>query len=503
MTILGVVSGGREPRKLDQEALDDAALGALRSRLREVGYTVDALARAERIAPGAFDALRLPLVRHRLEQEDSPASWLLQAFAYDATFTDGTLERALGGGLVEALHRAGLVRITQLDDGRRLVCPEARLLPFEDDYLFCDAPGSRPDSVMGPGPTTQMLLRALPERMPERVLDVGTGAGTIALVAAARGARRVVATDVNARAVAMARLNARLNGRAIECVEGDLLAPVHGERFDLVVSQPPFVTQPLGGVTVAYLHGGAAGDEIALRLFSEVPGALAPGGRAMAFVESLRRPGPPLTARVRTALGAAPLDLLLLLEPGQPLDRQAIAYAAGEHPRLDLAFSEAVVGYARAFEAVGAQDAQRALVVVSDGGGTEPRYTAGVPVPSSARFSAEAVERALGALALASSPDPAMLAAAVALTPAARICEEHRAGGEPRAYLRFDAGALAQDRELNPALAALCQLALEPTSVVDLIAEYAAACDAGPDDVRTQVLGALREGLASGAFVTA
>ena len=501
MAILGVVSG--DPGDLDGGALEDAALRELRARLQHAGYHGEALARAERIAPGAFDALRLPLVLHRLEEDGSPASQLLMALAYDVPCVDDALERVLGGDLVEALRRAGLVRITALEDGRRLVCPQARLLPFEGDYLFCDAPGSRADSVMGPGPTTQMLLRALPERMPARVLDVGTGAGTIALLAAARGAERVVATDVSARAVAMARLNARLNGRTIECVQGDLLAPTGGERFDLVVSQPPFVTQPLGGATVAYLHGGAAGDEIALRLFAELPAAIAPGGRALAFVEALRRAGPPLTARVRAALGAAPLDLLLLLEPGQPLDRQAIAYAAGEHPHLDPAFSGAVVGYARAFAAVGAQDAQRALVVVCDGGGSEPRYTAGVPVPVSARFSADAVERALDALALASSPDPALLSSAVALSPAARICEEHRAGAEPRAFLRFDAGALAQDRELNAALAALCQLALEPTAVVDLVAEYAAACEAGPDDVRTQVLGALREGLASGAFVAA
>lgn len=489
------------PPALRAEALGEGTLRALRERLVAVGYHAEALAKAERIAPGAFDALRLPLVMHRLAEDGSPAARLLAMFAYDVAIELADLEGVLGAELVGALAEARVLHT--VDAGKALVVPQARLMPFEDDYLFCDAPHARSDSVMGPGPTTQMLLRALPARMPERVLDVGTGAGTIALVAAARGARHVVATDVNARAVEMARLNARMNGREITCVEGDLLAPVRGQRFDLVVSQPPFVTQPLGGATVAYLHGGDAGDEIALRLFGDLPAALTPGGRAMAFVESLRRAAPPLTARIRTALGAAPLDLLLLLEPGQPIDRQAIAYAAGEHPRLDPAFSEAVVGYARAFAAVGAQDAQRALVVVSDGGGAEPRYTAGVPVPASARFSADAVERALAALALASSADPGLLAATVALSPAARLCEEHRAGAGPRAFLRFDAGALAQDRELNPALGALCQLVLEPTSVVELVAEYAAACEAGPDDVRAQVLGALREGLASGAFVAA
>jgi release factor glutamine methyltransferase len=74
-----------------------------------------------------------------------------------------------------------------------------------------------------------------------RVLDLGTGSGVGAVFAARAGAH-VIATDTNPRAVHNARLNARLNGLSdrIEAREGDLFAPVAGERFDHVLFNPPF-----------------------------------------------------------------------------------------------------------------------------------------------------------------------------------------------------------------------------------------------------------------------
>jgi HemK-related putative methylase len=73
------------------------------------------------------------------------------------------------------------------------------------------------------------------------VLDMGTGSGVCA-VFAARCARRVVAVDINPAAVRCASVNALLNQleRRIEVRQGDLFAPVSGERFDLVLFNPPF-----------------------------------------------------------------------------------------------------------------------------------------------------------------------------------------------------------------------------------------------------------------------
>lgn len=74
------------------------------------------------------------------------------------------------------------------------------------------------------------------------VLDMGTGSGVCAIFAA-RQARRVVAVDINAEAVRCAGLNSVLNHleHKIEVRHGDLFAPVAGERFDLIVFNPPFL----------------------------------------------------------------------------------------------------------------------------------------------------------------------------------------------------------------------------------------------------------------------
>jgi release factor glutamine methyltransferase len=75
------------------------------------------------------------------------------------------------------------------------------------------------------------------------VLDMGTGSGVCA-VFAAKHARRVVAVDINGAAVRCASINARLNQleHRIETRQGDLFAPVTGERFDLVLFNPPFLS---------------------------------------------------------------------------------------------------------------------------------------------------------------------------------------------------------------------------------------------------------------------
>ncbi|HKE93457.1 MAG TPA: methyltransferase [Povalibacter sp.] len=75
-----------------------------------------------------------------------------------------------------------------------------------------------------------------------RVLDMGTGSGVCAVVAAKR-ARRVVAVDINAAAARCARINALANHveDRVDVRHGDLFAPVAGERFDLILFNPPFI----------------------------------------------------------------------------------------------------------------------------------------------------------------------------------------------------------------------------------------------------------------------
>jgi|SRR5918997_2236098 release factor glutamine methyltransferase len=73
------------------------------------------------------------------------------------------------------------------------------------------------------------------------VLDVGTGGGALAVAAARAGAASVSAVDLSLRSVLTARVNSRLNGVDVTVHRGDLFDPVRGRRFDLILTNPPYV----------------------------------------------------------------------------------------------------------------------------------------------------------------------------------------------------------------------------------------------------------------------
>ena len=114
------------------------------------------------------------------------------------------------------------------------------------------------------------------------VADVCTGTGLLAVTAALHGAGTVAATDRSRRAVFNARVNARLNGVAVHVVRGDLLEPLDGRRFDLIVSNPPYVPAetdalPSRGPARAW-DAGRDGRAVIDRLCDAAPGRLRPGG---------------------------------------------------------------------------------------------------------------------------------------------------------------------------------------------------------------------------------
>lgn len=138
--------------------------------------------------------------------------------------------------------------------------------------------------VYAPQDDTALLAGCLHhEVLPPRaqVLDVGTGAGALALAAAVRGAH-VTAVDISRRAVWTARLNATLAGKRVRVLRGDLTAPVAGRTFDLIVTNPPYVpspavTQPRRGLARAW-DGGSDGRLILDRICAEAPPLLRQGG---------------------------------------------------------------------------------------------------------------------------------------------------------------------------------------------------------------------------------
>ena len=127
-----------------------------------------------------------------------------------------------------------------------------------------------------------MLAEALRRKHLERgtrVLDLCTGSGALAVTAAKAGAGEVVAADVSRRALWTARCNALLNGVRIRTARGDLFDAVGPERFDLIVSNPPYVPGdlPARGARRAW-EAGREGRAFLDRVCDGAAEHLRPGG---------------------------------------------------------------------------------------------------------------------------------------------------------------------------------------------------------------------------------
>lgn len=147
--------------------------------------------------------------------------------------------------------------------------------------------------VLVPRPETEHLVDAAlafaKERAEVTVLDVGTGSGIIAVTLALElPAARVTAVDLSAAALAVARQNAQTLGASVRLVEADLLSGFsESERFDLIVSNPPYVAQREAKELDAdvrdfephlALFGGEDGLAVIRRLLEQAKAHLAPGG---------------------------------------------------------------------------------------------------------------------------------------------------------------------------------------------------------------------------------
>jgi release factor glutamine methyltransferase len=114
-----------------------------------------------------------------------------------------------------------------------------------------------------------------------RVLDMGSGSGAGA-VAAARAGCDVVAVDINPAAVRCTRINALLNNVPVDTREGDLFAPVRGERFDVVLFNPPYYR----GVPSSALDHAWRSPDLIERFSAGLAAHLTPAGHALLVLSS-------------------------------------------------------------------------------------------------------------------------------------------------------------------------------------------------------------------------
>jgi methylase of polypeptide subunit release factors len=247
-------------------------LNCLRDTLVTAGFNKAAL---DEIAKhGLID---LPVLV-RLTANNSPLHNLIRLFKLGRQVAIEAARSAL-----EPMNLADLIDLGLLRHTNGNVIAEAGLTPeigglyvaHDFDPAFT---GELPDAnhVLEVGPSSQTLAALTVRRECERALDLCAGAGIQSMLAAKHCAK-VVATDINRRALNFAELNARLNGISnLELRQGNLYEPVMGESFDLIVANPPYIISPRA--RYVYRDSGMQGDTVCERVIREAPSHLNDGG---------------------------------------------------------------------------------------------------------------------------------------------------------------------------------------------------------------------------------
>jgi len=133
---------------------------------------------------------------------------------------------------------------------------------------------------------TPAILKRLPVRPGDAVLDLGCGTGVYGLACAFLGASRVLLTDIDPGSVRCARANARAGSiRGVAIRAGDFFEPARGERFDLIIANLPQTPGPRS--FLPFKWGGRDGLRYLRRLFREAPRHLRPGGRLCFLLHDL------------------------------------------------------------------------------------------------------------------------------------------------------------------------------------------------------------------------
>jgi methylase of polypeptide subunit release factors len=252
--------------------LDVSAARELRDALDNAGYRPTELARLLGGSGTGLAGAPPPYRVARLEARGDPLASLIRLLVLARPVREAALPVS-----ASLLERAGMV---ERRDG--VVTPLAVLLPCGDCLLVSDLLGAGGDEVVPAGIETHRLAALTPRRRIDSALEIGTGGGYLALLAAEH-AEHVVATDVSSRALAFAAFNAALNGvTTVELREGSFFDPVSDEQFDLVFSNPPYAVSPES--RLVYRDSGLNRDEVSRLVTRGAARALRPRGFAAVAV---------------------------------------------------------------------------------------------------------------------------------------------------------------------------------------------------------------------------
>ena len=411
---------------------------------------------------------------------------LIRLFLLGAPVNEQTIEELLPDAVLAFCRDAGLIGTCDgITQGTIVLIPIEDLL-FASDAFSLLGSGESNEFVLPASTHSANFLRFLTLRNEvDETLDLGCGCGIQALFAA-RHSRRVTATDISARALEYTRFNALLNGvDNVDCIEGSLFEPVAGRRFDLIVTNPPFVIGP--SEKFVYRDNAMQLDEFCAALAREAPSCLTEGGVLQMLGEWVEVEGQAWPERLSDWIRGCDAWIL----HAHPLSPSAYV----QHRSTDISGDSINVDSASDWQSYFDKHRIRAvhpgLLVLRRREGSNWMHVQNLPgdvtVPAG-----QAVADGIAAVDfLEACDDAALLDATLALTP--NMEAEHiESDDRPGTVLLRMANGLGTEAEIDGSVAALLNLFSGERPVGDCISEFGALTEADLENLASDLLSIVR-----------
>lgn len=354
-------------------AIDDLdRIRRVRAAFNAAGFTAAEITR--RLKTGDVDIARRDVPKLLRECPDDTFGAIARLLVLGLARSTDAIRTALGEPLAKDLLDLGLFG----DHDDSSLVGTFRFAPFHDVLLLQEAPWSPAlpglsTQVMSVSGSTRTLAQLAITTPCESVLELGCGNGLIGILQAAH-AKRVIATDLNPRALNMTAFSARLNGiENLETRLGSLFDPVAGMLFDRIVTNPPYVLTPPKNASESkhmYRDSGFPADGLSESVVRGLPRYLKPGGFAQSMINWACVKGEPWQERIQSWLKENDCDAWLLrfetLTPAQYATQWVPKMPENEFPRFLQTFDEWLAYYEREkIESIGA-----GLITIRRRGGT-------------------------------------------------------------------------------------------------------------------------------------
>jgi carbamoyltransferase len=245
-------------------------------KFKEIGYTEESI--LDRFNTGYIGYMKrhdIPKYLATTMKENNNLDRLIKLFILNMSLSASEAEETFGNDIMNIMFNAGLLNREESGD---IISPVG-VFPCRGCFIATDrfyGEICTPKHVYPLMSDSYNLAKSLIDEPVEKTLDLCTGSGVQAIVAS-RFSKKVIGVDINPRAINFARFNALLNqAENVEFRKGNLYEAVKGEKFDRILSNPPFVPSP--EKRLYYRDGGQSGEEIFIKIIAGLKNHLNEGG---------------------------------------------------------------------------------------------------------------------------------------------------------------------------------------------------------------------------------